>query len=67
MDEPEAMRIRVVPVSVMPAVDARIGALDEPYVIDWSMPTYSDAGLVEVIGLPIYVPSAQEMRSCPKP
>ena len=51
MRSPEAMSTRVVPVSVMPAVCARIGVPAAPYVIVWSMPTNSFAGAVDVIGL----------------
>lgn len=38
-DSPLAMRMSVVPVSVIPAVEERIVVPAEPYVIDWSMPT----------------------------
>ena len=46
---PVAMRTRVVPVSTIPAVWARIEV--EPKLIDWSMPQNSFAGEVLVIGL----------------
>ena len=48
-----ASRRSVLPVSVMPAVCARIWVLGSPspYVIDWSMPTYSEAGETPVIEL----------------
>ena len=46
-----ASRRSVLPVSVMPAVCASICVLPSPYVIDWSMPTYSEAGETPVIGL----------------
>ena len=49
-DVPDAMRVSVVPVSTMPAVRDRM-LVDAPYLIDWSMPTNSFAGAVEVIGL----------------
>ena len=46
-----AMRIKVVPVSTMPAVVSRIVVFEDPYVIDWSMPQNSLAGEVVVSGL----------------
>ena len=51
MHEPEAMSTSVVPVSVMPAVCARMGVPAAPYVIVWLIPTNSFAGATEVIGL----------------
>ena len=42
----------MVPVSVTPEVDARtVGPSVDPNVMDWSIPTNSLAGEVEVIGL----------------
>ena len=41
------------PVSVMPDVVARMGVPEVPYVMDWSMPTYSLAGELEVTGLQV--------------
>ena len=49
------MRIKVVPVSTMPDAEDRIIRLSKPYVIDWLIPTYKDAGDVEVRGLSIRV------------
>ena len=46
---PVARRTRVVPVSTIPAVWARIEV--EPKLTDWSMPQNSFAGEVLVIGL----------------
>ena len=47
-----ARRSRVVPVSVTPEVEARtVGPSVDPKVMDWSIPTNSFAGEVEVIGL----------------
>ena len=43
LDIPVARRIIVVPLSTIPEVILAISAL--PYVIDWSMPQYSLAGL----------------------
>lgn len=53
-DTPEERYMSVVAVSIIPAVRGRIGVslTLEPYVIDWSMPTYWFAGAVDVIGLP---------------
>ena len=45
-----AMRMRVVPVSTMPAVEDRM-FVDVPYLMDWSMPKKSEAGDVRVRGL----------------
>lgn len=50
-----AMRIKVVPVSTMPAVLSRIGVFEEPYVMDWSMPQNSLAGEVVVSGLKSHI------------
>ena len=47
---PVAMRMRVVPVSTMPAVFDRM-LVDVPNLIDWSIPKKSEAGDVLVIGL----------------
>ena len=48
------MRMRVVPVSVIPEVSGRmVCPSGEPKVIDWSMPTKELAGAVEVMGLSI--------------
>ena len=44
------MRMRVVPVSTMPAVFDRM-LVDVPNLIDWSIPKKSEAGDVLVIGL----------------
>ena len=49
-DIPVAMRMRVVPVSTMPAVEDRM-FVDVPYLMDWSMPKKSEAGDVRVRGL----------------
>ena len=45
--------MRVVPVSVIPAVRLKMGALAAPYVMLWSIPTYLLAGYVVVIGLDV--------------
>ena len=47
---PVAMRMSVVPVSTMPAVEDRM-FVDAPYLMDWLMPKNSEAGDVRVIGL----------------
>lgn len=60
MHEPDAMSTRVVPVSVMPAVWARIGVPAAPYVMVWSMPTNSFAGAVEVMGLECRVQGSEQ-------
>ena len=44
------MRVKVVPVSTMPAVMVRI-VVEVPYWMDWSMPQYRLEGLVAVRGL----------------
>lgn len=44
-----AMYRRLVPVSTMPAVVDEMEV--EPFVIPWSMPQYSEAGKVQVMGL----------------
>lgn len=49
MDLPLASRMRVVPVSRIPAETGSTGL--PPYVTDWSMPTYSLAGSWSVNGL----------------
>ena len=46
---PVASKVRVVPVSTMPAVVDKIEV--EPNVTDWSIPQNSDAGDVLVMGL----------------
>lgn len=48
---PVAMSNKVVPVSMIPAVEDSKGVPAVPYVIDWSMPTNSLAGDVVVKGL----------------
>ena len=45
----------MVPVSAMPDAEDKIFRLSKPYVIDWLIPTYKDAGEVEVRGLSICV------------
>jgi hypothetical protein len=42
--------MRVVPVSTMPAVVAKIG-VEAPYLMDWFMPQNREEGDVAVIGL----------------
>jgi len=44
-----AIKIRVVPVSTIPAVVGRIVVL--PYLMDWSMPQELEAGAVVVLGV----------------
>ena len=46
---PLGRRMRVVPVSTIPAVWVMITL--PPYEIDWSMPQNSLAGIVEVMGV----------------
>ena len=43
--------MRVVPVSVIPALVDRMRVPAEPYVTVWSIPTNLSAGAVDVIGL----------------
>ena len=47
VDKPDDIRVRVVPVSTIPAVLERIG-VDAPYLIDWSIPQNCSAGTVVV-------------------
>lgn len=56
---PDAMRMRVVPVSVMPDVAGRTVVPAPPKVMLWSIPTNSLAGAVDVIGL-----SATDEATC---
>jgi hypothetical protein len=42
---------RYAPVSTMPAVRSRIGVPNSPYVVAWSIPQYTLAGEVLVMGL----------------
>lgn len=53
-----AIKMRVVPVSTIPAVLDRM--VVEPYLIDWLMPQYSLAGEVEVMGLSVNNPMSDK-------
>jgi len=45
-----AIKMRVVPVSMIPAVVGRIVVL-VPYLMDWSIPQYLEAGDIVVLGV----------------
>ena len=58
-----AMRVSVVPVSTMPAVLDKM-FVDEPYLIDWSMPQKKLEGEVGVIGLCMSITTARKEIRC---